>query len=407
MSVFNYVGRDGQGTVVRGHLEAETKEQALRLLHDRMVFPTRVSEGRTGTGGPSWNIELSSRVPIRDLAVFVRQFGAAVRAGVPALRALRLVADGNGHKRKMISEVVGRAAERVQAGSTLADAFRPEERRLPSTFLPFLRAGEAGGTLDEVLWRLADYYESQDAFVSKLRSALAYPAIVVLMSFGVVLFLLTTVVPNFALLYSSFHAQLPFTTSLMLSSGQWLTLHWPIAMMVLLALVGGVVAVSRTPTAATLLEPVRRRMPIFGPLALQGGVARFSRTLATLLRAGVPILEALDVAGEMLPFASSRDRVRHAAERVGRGEPLASSLRTAPMDFPPMLLQMVEVGEESGEIDEMLDRAATFFERDVEATLNRLSTLLEPILVVFLGTIVATIIGSILVPMYSLFGHVQ
>lgn len=406
MDAFRYAGRDGRGRAVRGQLEASTPELALQMLHAQDVYPTRLRRhGRAPSAAAAIGLRLEARLPIRQLAVFVRQFGASVRAGIPVVRALHLLERGAGSR--PAAAMAGRVAARVEAGDSLTAAFRPEAGRLPATFLPFLQAGESGGTLDEVLWRLADYYEAQDVFAGKIRSALAYPAVVGLLSIAVVFFLLVAVVPNFALLYSSFHAPLPTTTRVMLASGRWLSTNPGLGLAAVFAAALLAFLASRWTRLREALEPVRRRLPIFGQLALQGGLARFSRTLATLLRAGVPILEALAVAAEMLPYAGSRRQVEVAIDEVRRGGPLSEAMRRSPQDFPPLLVEMVAVGEESGQVDDMFDRAATFLERDVDATLSRLSVLLEPILVVLLGGVVGTIIASVLVPMYSLFGRIQ
>lgn len=403
MARFTFRARDEHGRLVRGQLDAATEGDALHALRARGVYPLALHRRIR----PAWPaIELDRRLSTRDLAVFVRQFGTAVRAGLPVLTALRLLQTHPGRTRTA-ARLAGRVADRVESGESLARSFGPELARLPQTFLPFIAAGEAAGALDDVLIRLADFYEGQDAFQSRLRSALAYPAVVLTLSTAVVLFLLMTVVPSFQSLYSAFHAPLPALTRTMLATGIYLQRRWWVVLLAFATL--GLLAVTllRTPRVRRGLEPVRRRLPVFGQLEFAGGLARFCRTLATLLRAGVPILEALDVSQAMLPFASSRRHVAQAIVAVRQGGRLSAALADAGADFPPLMVAMVSVGEESGQVDEMLERSAAFFERDVEATTARLTALVEPVLVVVLGAVVATIIGSVLVPMYSVFQYVQ
>lgn len=400
---FAFRARDEQGQRIAGQLDAISEDEALRLLRAKGVYPLGL---RRCVHSPWLSLARDRHLSTRELAVFVRQFGTAVRAGLPVLRALRLLSSQSTGARPA-ARLAGRVADRVESGASLTQAFAPEGPVLPATFLPFIAAGETAGALDDVLVRLSEFYERQDAFESRLRSALAYPTVVVALTFAVVLFLLTTVVPSFGTLYSAFHAPLPALTRTMLAASGYLQSRWWSVLLVLASVVALAVLLSRQPAVRRGLEPVHRRLPVFGQLSLHGGLARFCRTLATLLRAGVPILEALTVSQEMLPFATSRQRVAAATASVRQGGKLSSALAGAAQDFPPLLVAMVAVGEESGQVDEMLERAASFLERDVEATASRLTALLEPALVVALGAVVATIIGSVLVPMYSVFQYVR
>jgi type IV pilus assembly protein PilC len=407
---YAYRARDAQGRRVQGQVEAESWHQALERLRGQGVYPVtlRPPSPFTGTVESLLQVHLiPSRLSLRQAAILSRQLGSAMEAGIPILDALRAVTGSA--QGTVVRSLALRVSQRLERGSTLVQAFFPEATLLPAGFLPFLQAGEVGGTLDQVLLRLADTYEQQETFQGKLRSALAYPTVVVVAAVGAVLFLLWAVVPNFAYLYGSLHASLPGMTRWLLAVSQNLRTHtWQWA-----GVVAGVVAVlfglRRVRVIRGWTEELWRRLPVLGPLAHLGGLARFCRSLASMLRAGVPILEALEVSSGLLAFSVDRRVVQAAAGRVRQGQSLAEAIAgedTRPPRFPPLLLEFVRTGEATGRLEDMLERAAGFYERDVELTSSRLSSLLEPMLVAVLGAVVATIMGSVLLPMYSLFPSV-
>ncbi|MCL6596499.1 MAG: type II secretion system F family protein [Firmicutes bacterium] len=402
---YAFRARDAVGRTVRGQLTADMAEEVVQELGRRGLFAVAVRPARPGLGrllvAGAWT---RARPGLRQTAILCRRLGAAVAAGIPVLDALRAAASEE--ESGAAAAMARRVASRVEAGMSLSLAFAPEADRLPPTFLPFVRAAEASGALDEVLARLADDYERQEAFEGRLRSALAYPAVVVLMAVAVVTFLLLFVVPNFALLYSALHVPLPAVTRILLGVAH---VGHADGLEVLLFAAAVAVALAltyRSGAARRWAGSLRRHLPLLGPLAEHGGVARFGRTLGALLRAGVPILEALEVSRPLLASPQAQAVAERAARRVRQGEPLASALSeedVRPPAFPLLFREMVRAGEETGRLDEMLERAAAFFEADVDRTQARLVAVLEPALVLFLAAAVATIVGSVLVPMYSVF----
>lgn len=400
---YAFRARDAMGRTIRGQLSAEVAEEVVRELGRRGLFAVAVRPIGPDLARLSvpWT---HARPGLRQTAVLCRRLGAAVAAGIPVLDALRASASEEGSG--AVAAMARRVAARVEAGMSLSLAFMPEAERLPPTFLPFVRAAEASGALDQMLTRLADDYERQEAFEGRLRSALAYPAVVVFMAVAVVTFLLLFVVPNFALLYAALHVPLAPATRILLGAAHAERSAGLAALLVAVAAAAFLALAYRLRAVRRWVGGLRRHLPLLGRLAENGGVARFGRTLATLLQAGVPILDALEVSRPLLASPQAQAVVERAGDRVRQGEPLASALSAEdirPPAFPLLFREMVRAGEEAGRLDEMLERAAAFFEADVERSQTRLVAVLEPALVLFLAAAVASIVGSVLLPMYSVF----
>ncbi|MBV8642700.1 MAG: type II secretion system F family protein [Candidatus Eremiobacteraeota bacterium] len=401
---FRYTARTAQGEHVRGTLAAPSVEAVLASLRTRALFVTAV-ERETALARTIALPLGRGRPRRRALLAFFRSFSTLVRAGVPLRRALDVTIEraGDGVLRESLRGILAD----VEHGTALSVAMG----RRPRTFAPLtvamVRAGEAGGILDDVLDRLAALLERDADLRKKVRAALAYPAVVLTTATLLVLFLVARVVPAFAPLFETFHVTLPFTTRALLATGAALQAPaaW-LALMVSSAIPPLVVAVAaRTPRGALLLDRVRLHLPIIGPLLRKAITARVARMLATLLRAGIELVAALDV---VRPVAGS-PRFAAALAQVDLGlragesltEPLASSRA-----FDPLVVALVRVGEETGLVDEMLLKVAAYFEADVEAAVATLGAVLEPVLLGVLGTIVGVIVFSVFIPLYAVIGAV-
>lgn len=404
-AVYRYTARTAAGELVRGSLEAPSVEAVLANLRTRALFVTGVerehalSAGvgrRLGVGAPSR----------RALLAFFRAFATLIRAGVPIRRALSVTIERC--RDAVLREALHAVLADVEHGSPLSDALARRPRVFAPLEVAMVRAGEAGGILDDVLERLAACSERDAELRKKLRTALAYPLVVIVAALGLVVFLLLRIVPMFAQMFASFHVALPASTRLLLAVAGALQTPapWLAAAGAASVAVAAFVALRRVPRGALLLDRIRLSIPVVGPLLHKAITARLARTLATLLRAGVELVAAIavlrPVAGSAA-YAAALDRV---AVALREGDTLAAPLEASRL-FDPLAVALVRVGEETGLVDEMLLSVAGYFEGDVEAAIATLGAVLEPALIGALGVVVGFIVLSVFLPLYSLIGAVS
>lgn len=403
MAIYRYRGVRSDGSLVRGEVEAAGEREALERVRGLGVTPIvlRPVEARlTARRLVGLLTRPVGRVPLREMAAFCRQLATMVRAGIPIARALTLLAGGVDGT--TLRPILRAALERVEAGQSLVEAFRPHVDRLPLGFLPLLAAGEASGTLDDVLLRMADLFERTYARQQKVRSALTYPAIVSTVALGLIVFMLTYVVPNFATLYTGLKAPLPGTTLWLFHVSKGLQAHLLPLALALLLLLPLILILLRQPRLAGPRQDLLRRLPVVGRVVEAMSLAQVANTLGNVLRAGVPILEGLQLAARAAGPGQLQRQLERVLESVRGGQGLAPSLE-AVGGFPALFLEMLRAGEESGSVDDMLGRVAQYYELEAEEGVRRLTTLLEPLLVLVLGGVVALVIIAILIPMYSVF----
>jgi type IV pilus assembly protein PilC len=402
---YRYAARTAAGELVRGCMQAPSAEAVLASLRTRALFVTAVDRetALARTLGRSLNVGRPSR---RALLAFFRSFSTLVRAGVPMRRALEVAIErtSDGVLRESLRSVLAD----IEHGSALGDAMERRPRAFAPLYVAMVRAGEAGGILDDVLERLASLLERDADLRKKLRAALAYPAVVVTAALGLVLFLVARIVPMFAQMFDAFHVELPVTTRALLALG--IALQQPAAWIAAAAVpaIGGLVlfAAVRTRRGALVLDHVRLRLPVAGPLLHKAITARIARMLATLLRSGIELVGAIAVVRPVAgspAYAAALDRVDVA---LRAGEPLTAPLESSRL-FDPLAVALVRVGEETGLVDEMLLKVAAYFESDVEAAIATLGAVLEPALIVALGGIVGFIVFSVFIPLYALIGSVS
>lgn len=402
---YRYAARTAAGERVRGSMEAPSAEAVLANLRTRALFVTAVDRETplARTVGRSLNLGRPSR---RALLAFFRSFSTLIRAGVPMRRALDVTIEraADGVLRESLRSVLAD----VEHGTPLSDALGRRPRAFAPLHVAMIRAGEAGGILDDVLERLASFLERDADLRKKVRAALAYPAVVVTAALGLVLFLLARIVPMFAQMFDAFHVELPVTTRALLAAGDALQqpATWLLGAAALCAGVVSAVVATRTERGSLLLDRARLRLPIVGPLLHKAITARIARMLATLLRSGIELVTAIDVVRPVAgspAYAAALERVDVA---LRAGEPLTAPLEASRL-FDPLAVALVRVGEETGLVDEMLLKVAAYFESDVEAAIATLGAVLEPALIVALGGVVGFIVFSVFIPLYALIGNVS
>ena len=402
---YRYTARTAAGELVRGSMEAPSAEAVLANLRTRALFVTAVDRENAVVRslGRSFSLGRPSR---RALLAFFRSFSTLIRAGVPMRRALDVTIERSSDA--VLREALRSVAADVEHGTSLGEAMQRRPRAFAPLYVAMVRAGEAGGILDDVLERLASFLERDAELHKKVRSALAYPAVVVTAALGLVLFLIARIVPMFAQMFEAFHAELPPTTRALLALGDALQqpAAWIAVALLPLALLGTIAVTARTPRGALLLDHARLRLPVIGPLLHKAITARIARMLGTLLRSGIELVTAIGVVRPVAGSAAYAAALERVDVALRAGESLTVPLEAARL-FDPLAVALVRVGEETGQVDDMLLKVAGYFESDVEAAIATLGAVLEPALIVALGCVVGFIVFSVFIPLYALIGSVS
>jgi len=401
--VYAYKGVTAAGKKTRGHLDAENSRAARSRLRRDGVFLTELEEGRrenvaAAPGASRFAVSMPSfqRVSALDLALMTRQLSTLVGAGIPLVAALRALTDQVENAR--LKGVLGQVRDRVNEGSALADAMAGGGGIFPDLYIGMVRAGEAGGALETVLERLADYLESQVRLRNKVSSILIYPTVMFLFACVVVGALVTVVLPQITELLASLNQPLPFYTRWIISLSNFARDFWWAIILVGVAFVAAFRMVIRTERGRATYDRVRLRLPLIGRLVRTIAISRFARTLSTLLSGGLPITRALETAGEVAGNTVIAEAIAAARTSITEGASVAAPLK-ASGEFPPMVTHMIEIGEQSGELESMLTKVSDTYEEQVETTVSRFTALLEPVLILVMVGIVLVIIMATLVPL--------
>jgi len=399
MAVFNYKAKSATGAQVGGLIEAENeKVLAAKLKSQKLTLISAVAEKKkkiAGRGG---------KVTVKDLSVFARQFATMISAGVPVLQSLNIIYDQV--ESRKLKECIGKIRDDIGQGQTLSDSLAKHPDIFSNLFVNMVKAGETGGILDGILQRLSTYLEKEDALKRKVKSALTYPVMVFSVAIGVTVFLMVAVIPTFKSTFDSFGKELPAPTLAVIAISNVLTSFFkpPQVFIEAAVIIAGVVLLKRyLKTRAGLLvwHGIQMKAPMFGILVKKVAVAKFARTLGTLIKSGVAILEALEITAKTSGNLVVEDAVLKARAAIREGENITGPLKEAGI-FPPMIIQMVSVGEETGTIDDMLIRCADFYDDEVDTAVGGLTSMLEPLIMAFLGVVIGGIVIAMFMPMFSM-----
>lgn len=390
-ALFEWEGKDRNGKMVRGETRAMGENQVQASLRRQGILPTKIKKKRLSGG---------KKITPKDLAIFTRQLSTMMKAGVPLLQAFDIV--GRGNANASVAKLLNDIRTDVETGTSLNAAFRKYPLYFNNLYCNLVEAGEAAGILDQLLDRLAVYMEKTEAIKSKIKSALMYPMSVIVVAFVVVAVIMIFVIPAFKETFTSFGADLPAPTLFVMAISEFFVAYW----WLIFSVIGGTIyfllqAWKRSEKVQMFMDRLMLKMPIFGVLVEKSVIARWTRTLATMFAAGVPLVEALDSVGG----ASGNHVYQVATEKIQREVSTGTSLTTAMINanvFPSMVLQMCAIGEESGSIDHMLSKAADFYEAEVDDMVAGLSSLMEPIIIVFLGGLIGGIVVSMYLPIFKL-----
>jgi len=402
MPVYAYKAYNASGAAVSGIIDADTPKEARAKLRRQSIFVTKVDEAGEGVSLTSEVkvARLWRRVRRQDVVVMTRQLATLVRSGMPIVQALTAISEQlEGHA---MQRIVYGVRERVNAGEPLADALEQHPKLFNELYVNLVRAGEAAGALESILGRLADYMEALQKQRSKVLSSMIYPALMIVVGSGVLLFLMTFVVPRLTQVFEEMGQDLPVMTQILIAVSGFLG-SW--RFLVLIAVVIALAVVVRLNTRSGrgrfLLDRLRLRLPVAGGLARKIAVSRFARTLGTLLAGGIPVLKALDIVQGVIGNAVIGQAIAEARERIGEGASMSDELRKS-QEFPPIVVHMVAVGEASGSLEEMLLNVADTYDNEVEVATNSLIALLEPLMIVLMGLVVGFIVLSILLPIFEM-----
>lgn len=395
MASFVYVAREsGSGRQITSSVEAASEQAAIAALLNRNLLVVSIQEkvgkkGRTSGG----------RVALADLVVFTRQLATMIDAGLAMVQSLQALAEQTTNK--VMRDVIKDICARVEAGDSFSEALQKHPKAFSRLYVCMVAAGEKGGLLAEIMARLATYLENSARLRKKVKSAMMYPTVVTVVAILITIFLLVKVVPVFGEIFDSFGAELPAPTQFLINLSEIVKKY------ILLILLGGGGLVYgwfyfiKTPFGRKFWDSYRIRMPIFGVIAHKICLARFTRTLASLVRSGVPILEVLNIVSQTVGNVVMEKAIKSAAGDIERGESISAALAKHPV-FPSMIIRMITAGEQTGKIDNMLERVADFLDEEIETTLSGLTSLIEPILIVFLGVVVGGMVICMFLPIFKM-----
>lgn len=395
--IFIYNAKDSGGATKTGFVEAVSTDQAAEILRSRRLVPTEIREKQTSS--VTLLLKQLQGVSEKEKTIFTRQLATMVAAGLPLARALEILVGQTRNPR--FKEMLSSSLRDVQAGASLSSSLEKHEGIFSRVYISLVRAGEASGALDNILKRLAENQEKRQSFIGQTRGALIYPAIVVVGMGGVFVMMMTFVIPKLTDMYRDLGADLPLPTKIMIGLSDLITGFWWLILILTGLTAFGSWRFSRTAQGRHFLARFVLRLPIVGPISSQSQLAELSRTLGLLIQSGVPILTALDISKGAIGNVLYLEALDRAAVAVEKGAPLSAALKKDAL-FPVSLAQMVEVGEETGKVDEVLFKISTFFESEVDQSTKNLSTALEPIIMVLLGIMVGFLILSVILPIYSL-----
>jgi type IV pilus assembly protein PilC len=399
MPSYEWKGRDRDGNPQTGVLIGDSKEAVIAALRRQQIVVTTVKEKGKEIALPKFGGGIKSK----DIAVFTRQFSVMIDAGLPLVQCLDIL--GQQQENKAFQKVILQVRQDVEAGSSLAEAMRKHPQAFDDLYVNMVAAGEAGGILDTILQRLAAYIEKSVKLRSQVRSALVYPVAVVTIAIIVVYIILWKVIPVFATLFEGLGSQLPFLTQMIVNLSRFIGNSW---VLILLVVVGTIFAVRQyyqTDAGRYQIDKILLKSPVIGQLLRKIAVARFCRTLATLLSSGVAILESLDITARTAGNAVLEEAIFTVRKEVEEGKTLAEPLARTEQ-FPPMVCQMISVGEQTGAMDTMLSKIADFYEDEVDAAIEGMMALLEPVMIAFLGVVIGIIVVAMYLPMFSLISQI-
>ena len=398
MPGFSYVAVDKRGKEKRGSLEAETRERALEQLKAEGLIPVSVRE--QGALNKEIDFSIGKKVKPRDLSVFCRQFVSITQAGVPMKEALQMLSEQTENKwlKRAISEVL----LSVEKGNTLADSMRGQSDIFPPMLINMVEAGENSGSLEMAFSRMAVQFEKEAKLKATIRKATIYPIILVIAAIGVVAVMLLFVIPIFIDMFADLDVEMPGITMWVMNTSEWMTEHWYMILALIILVIVAYKMIYRTEQGRLAIDRVKMKMPLFGKLTVKTACAQFARTMSTLLSSGISTIDALETVSKIVNNIHYTNALLKAREEVMKGIPLSEPL-TASKIFPPMVCHMTGIGEETGNIEDMLEKLADYYDEEVEMTTQSVLAAMEPLIIVFMALVVGTLVIAVVSPIGAMY----
>lgn len=416
MPRYRFVATDNQGNETEGVLDAESQSRAVALIKSRGYFPTRVSE--IGGGGTSAKAKkqkvqaatktsgsslFQKRVKPKELMTFTRQFATLVDAGLPLLRGMRILLKQERHP--ALREALNGMSESIEAGNTFSESLTLYPKIFDDLFINMVKAGEAGGVLETVLLRLAEFMEKAEKIKNKVKGAMIYPIVVLVAAFGIVTFLMSFVIPKFEQIFLDLGVQMPAFTQFVIDVSAFVKGNIIAILVSIVALVVGIKIFKKTSKGGEIMDRLAMKMPLTGPLVKKTAIGRFARTLGTLMSSGVPVLQALNIVRDTSGNVAVAEAIQQVHDSVKEGDSMSLPMEASGI-FPGMVISMVDVGEETGALPEMLIRIADNYDDEVDNAVEGLTAAIEPILIIFLAVVVGGIVIAMFMPMMSIMGGI-
>jgi type IV pilus assembly protein PilC len=400
MPMFEYTARSQTGQIQKGQLDVSTKDDVTAYLRKNRLILVSVREApkqiKLSMGG--------TRIKTRDIVIFTRQFATMINAGLPLVQSLNILAQQT--ENKALADVTRAVVYDVESGNTLADAFSRHPKAFSGLYVNMVAAGEAGGILDTILLRLATFLEKNDALVRKVKGAMVYPGVIISVAGIAIAVLLVFVIPTFQNMFASANLQLPLPTRIVIGMSNFLIGYWWAIIAAAAGIVFGIRSWYGTPGGRLKLDAMLLSAPVLGQVVRKSAVSRFTRTLGTLVSSGVSILEGLEITAKTAGNQVVHNAVMESRQSIAGGETIAAPLEKSKV-FPPMVISMIAVGEQTGGLDEMLSKIADFYDEEVDVAVSALLSLMEPAMIVILGVIVGGMVIAMYLPIFDMMNAVQ
>ena len=398
MPGFSYVAVDKRGKEKRGSLEAETRERALEQLKAEGLIPVSVRE--QGALNKEIDFSIGKKVKPRDLSVFCRQFVSITQAGVPMKEALQMLSEQTENKwlKRAISEVL----LNVEKGNTLADSMRSQPDIFPPMLVNMVEAGEQSGSLEMAFSRMAVHFEKEAKLKATIKKATIYPIILVIAAIRVIAVMLLFVIPIFIDMFADLDIEMPAITMFVMNSSKWMTSHWYVVLAIIVGVVAAYKLIYRTTQGRLTIDRIKMKMPLFGKLTVKTACSQFARTMSTLLMSGISTIDALETTSKIVNNIHYTNAMLKAREEVMKGVPLSEPLEASGI-FPPMVYHMTGIGEETGNVEEMLEKMADYYDEEVEMTTQSVLAAMEPIIILFMALIIGTLVIAVISPIASMY----
>jgi type IV pilus assembly protein PilC len=396
VTTYQWRGRTAGGDNVSGELTASNRSELLTQLRRKKIIVTSVKQKPKEI-----NIKLpfGQKIGTKDQAIFTRQFATMINAGLPLVQCLDILS--RQLEKVMFRDITKKVMHDIEAGATLSESLAKHPKAWDELYINMVSAGEAGGILDVILMRLAEYIEKIEALKRKVQGAMMYPAVVLIVAMGATLFMLMFIIPTFAKMFADFGAELPLPTKIVLGMSNFIRGYWWAGIIGVVVSAIGLKKFYETDKGHHVIDGMLLKMPVLGDVLRKGSVSRFTRTLGTLVSSGVPILDGLEITAKTAGNVIVKDAVMMARASIREGDTISNPLRQSGV-FPPMVVQMITVGEETGALDEMLSKIADFYDDEVDAAVDALTSVIEPIMIVFMGAIVGGMVVAMYLPIFRM-----